>query len=48
MTAMTYTVNFKKTVLASVIGLFLSQSCFALQEISDEKLSETTGEGIAL
>lgn len=48
MTAMTYTVNFKKTVLASVIGLFLSQSCFALQEISDEKLSETTGEGIAV
>ncbi|WP_151980032.1 hypothetical protein [Acinetobacter guerrae] len=48
MTAITYTVNFKKTVLASVIGLFLSQSCFALQEISDESLSETTGEGIAL
>ncbi|QQT87844.1 MULTISPECIES: hypothetical protein [Acinetobacter] len=48
MTAMTYTVNLKKTVLASVIGLFLSQSCFALQEISDEKLSETTGEGIAI
>ncbi|MCU4414690.1 hypothetical protein KTH71_11725 [Acinetobacter sp. WU_MDCI_Axc73] len=47
MTAITYTVSFKKTVLASVIGLFLSQSCFALQEISDEKLSETTGEGIA-
>lgn len=48
MTAITYTVNFKKTVLASVIGLFLSQSCFALQEISDESLSETTGEGIAV
>ncbi|MFW2018250.1 hypothetical protein ACG92T_13975 [Acinetobacter ursingii] len=48
MTAITYTVNFKKTVLASIIGLFLSQPCFALQEISDEKLSETTGEGIAL
>ncbi|MBJ9986004.1 hypothetical protein IAE19_11215 [Acinetobacter sp. S40] len=48
MTAITYTVNLKKTVLASVIGLCLSQSCFALQEISDENLSQTTGEGIAL
>ncbi|WP_130804643.1 hypothetical protein [Acinetobacter ihumii] len=48
MTAITYTVNLKKTVLASVIGLFLSQSGFALQEISDDGLSQTTGEGIAL
>ncbi|MFW2160198.1 hypothetical protein ACG93T_02185 [Acinetobacter beijerinckii] len=40
-------VSFQKTVLASLIGLFLNQSVFALEEISDESLSETTGEGIA-
>lgn len=43
-----HTVSFQKTVLASMIGLCLSQSAFALQEISDAGLSETTGEGIAL
>ena len=43
-----HTVSFQKTVLASLIGLCLSQSAFALQEISDDSLSETTGEGIAL
>ena len=43
-----HTVSFQKTVLASMIGLCLSQSVFALQEISDAGLSETTGEGIAL
>jgi len=39
---------FQKTVLASFIGLCISQSAFALQELSDEGLSQTTGEGIAL
>ena len=48
MTTLHYTVNFKKTVLASFIGLCLSQSCFALETLSDESLSDTTGEGIAL
>ena len=43
-----HTVSFQKTVLASLIGLCLSQSVFALQEISDAALSETTGEGIAM
>ena len=43
-----HTVSFQKTVLASLIGLCLSQSVFALQEISDAGLSEATGEGIAL
>ena len=42
-----HTVSFQKTVLASLIGLCLSQSAFALQEISDEGLSNATGEGIA-
>lgn len=31
-----------------MIGFCLSQSAFALQEISDDGLSETTGEGIAI
>jgi len=48
MTTLNYTVCFKKTVLASLIGLFLSQSSFALEELSDAGLSETTGEGIAI
>lgn len=48
MTKLTSTVLFKKTVLASFISLCVSQSVFALQEISDDALSETTGEGIAL
>ncbi|MGR0305753.1 hypothetical protein [Acinetobacter beijerinckii] len=43
-----YTVSFTKTVLASLIGVCLSQSVFALQELSDQGLSEATGEGIAL
>lgn len=48
MTALRYTVKFKKTLLASLIGLSVSQYTFALQEISDAGLSEATGEGIAL
>ena len=42
-----HTVSFQKTVLASLIGLCLSQTAFALQELPDENLSEATGEGIA-
>ncbi|MFW1798436.1 hypothetical protein ACG9YX_00075 [Acinetobacter nematophilus] len=48
MTTLNYTARFHKTVLASFIGLVISQSCFALEAMSDEKLSDTTGEGIAL
>jgi len=48
MTTLNYTVRFQKTVLASLIGLCVSQSSFALEEISDAGLSETTGEGIAI
>lgn len=47
MTRSTSTVLFQRTVLASFISLCVSQSIFALQEISDDALSETTGEGIA-
>lgn len=45
---MTDMVNRKKTVLAVFVGLLVCQSCFALEEISDQGLSETTGEGIAI
>ena len=38
---------FQRTVLASLVGLCVNQSVFALQEISDEGLSQTIGEGIA-
>ncbi|WP_121974537.1 hypothetical protein [Acinetobacter stercoris] len=48
MTILNYTVILKKTVLASFIGLTLGQSCFALEALSDENLSDTTGEGIAI
>lgn len=48
MTTLNYTAKFHKTVLASFIGLAITQSCFALEAMSDEKLSDTTGEGIAL
>jgi hypothetical protein len=39
---------FKKSCLASVIGLLCMPSAFALQQLSDDSMSETTGEGIAL
>lgn len=48
MTTLNYTVNIKKTVLASLIGLCISQSSLALEALSDESLGEATGEGIAL
>ncbi|AWL28248.1 hypothetical protein DJ533_06485 [Acinetobacter defluvii] len=47
MTKLGYTVKFKKTLLASLLGLSLSQTCFALEALTDENLSESTGEGIA-
>lgn len=43
-----YTVSFKRTVLATLIGLCLSKYAFALEEISDDALSQTTGEGVAI
>ncbi|MFW2011286.1 hypothetical protein [Acinetobacter bereziniae] len=48
MTTLNYTAKFHKTVLAAFIGLVIAQSSFALEAMSDEKLSDTTGEGIAL
>ena len=48
MTTLSYTRTLQKTALASWIGLCLSSSAFALEALSDDRLSETTGEGIAM
>ena len=40
--------RFKKSCLASVLAALLSPSVYALESLSDDHLSETTGEGIAL
>ncbi|MBU3848160.1 MAG: hypothetical protein H9855_14560 [Candidatus Acinetobacter avistercoris] len=48
MTTLNYTFRVKKPLMASLMGLFICQTSFALQPLSDEVLSSTTGEGIAL
>lgn len=48
MTTLNYTFNFNKTILSTLMTLCISQMSFALQPLSDETLSTTTGEGIAL
>lgn len=48
MTTLSYTFRLKKTLLASLIGLLTCQTSFALQPLSDDVLSSTIGEGIAL
>ena len=48
MTTLNYTFNFNKTILLSLMTLCVSPMSFALQPLSDETLSSTTGEGIAL
>lgn len=48
MTNRIYSAGFKKSCLASLVGLVLAQSTFALESLSDEYLADTTGEGIAL
>lgn len=40
--------RFKKSCLASMLATLLSPSVYALESLSDNHLSETTGEGIAL
>ncbi|NNH26469.1 hypothetical protein [Acinetobacter terrestris] len=40
--------RFKKSCLASLIAVLLSPSVNALESLSDDHLSETTGEGVAL
>ena len=48
MTNRIYPAGLKKSCLASLVGLMLAQSTFALESLSDEFLADTTGEGIAL
>ena len=48
MTNRIYPAGLKKSCLASLVGLILAQSTFALESLSDEYLADTTGEGIAL
>lgn len=40
--------RFKKSCLASMLAALLSPSVYALESLSDDYLSETTGEGVAL
>lgn len=40
--------GFKKSCLASVIAVLMSQSVYALESLSDDHLADTTGEGMAL
>lgn len=53
MTTLHYTFHFnptarmKRRVLLGLIGFILCQSSFALEALSDESLSSTTGEGVA-
>lgn len=48
MTEHAITFPFRKRCLATAIGLLLANSSYALQALSDDSLSNTTGEGVAL
>ncbi|NHB57611.1 hypothetical protein G8E00_12400 [Acinetobacter shaoyimingii] len=48
MTTLNYTFKYKRTFLSSLIGICLSQSCWSLEALSDDVLSTTVGEGVAL
>lgn len=48
MTEHAITFPFRKRCLATAIGLFLVNPSYALQALSDDSLSNTTGEGVAL
>lgn len=47
MTTMHISDLFQKTMIATIVGLCISQSSIALEVLSDESLGDTTGEGIA-
>lgn len=47
MTTMHISELFQKTMIATFVGLCISQSSVALEVLSDERLGQTTGEGIA-
>ncbi|WP_180112419.1 hypothetical protein [Acinetobacter sp. YH12131] len=48
MTEHAITFPFRKRCLATAIGLLLANPSYALQALSDDSLSNTTGEGVAL
>ncbi|QTD65072.1 hypothetical protein J4G46_04500 [Acinetobacter towneri] len=48
MTEHAITFPFRKPCLATAIGLLLANPSYALQALSDDSLSNTTGEGVAL
>ncbi|WP_180062435.1 hypothetical protein [Acinetobacter sp. YH12120] len=48
MTEHAITFPFRKRCLATAIGLLLTNPSYALQALSDDSLSNTTGEGVAL
>ena len=48
MTEHAITFPFCKHCLATAIGFFLANPSYALQALSDDSLSNTTGEGVAL
>ena len=48
MTEHAITFPFRKHCLATAIGFFLANPSYALQALSDDSLSNTTGEGVAL
>lgn len=48
MTEHAITYPFRKHCLATAIGLLLANTSYALQALSDDSLSNTTGEGVAL
>ena len=48
MTRLNKAFQFRQSCLAAAVAMLFAPSVFALQDLSDETLSETTGEGVAL
>lgn len=48
MTGLKKAYTFRQNCVAAAVSLLLAQSAYALQDLSDAALSETTGEGVAL
>ena len=48
MTQFTQAKLFRQCCLAAAVSMFAAPSVYALQDLSDEALSATTGEGVAL
>ncbi|MGE8540095.1 hypothetical protein [Acinetobacter sp. ANC 3813] len=48
MTGLNKTFTFRQSFAVIAVSMFMAQSAYALQDLSDSVLSETTGEGLAL